>query len=239
MTLQAVDALGADSAPTAILDRVSLVLDAFDGPGRLTLAQVVRSTGLPRLVCPPHARTSRLDALAASRRPRLRTRYAPRRTGIARGSSGPPPRCSHAASPRALPRHRICGSPRHPRRARCGLHGEDRRTPRRRSADACRWSTPRRDHCDRSGTARVRFAEVLGLRTAPPRPNPRVRGGIRIRKRPTGIQLSCRTDRPHRPRRWPRYPSARRRRPSASTTSAQRRSVWRPLPFGEASTADR
>lgn len=33
MTLQAVDALGADSAPTAILDRVSLVLDAFDGPG--------------------------------------------------------------------------------------------------------------------------------------------------------------------------------------------------------------
>ncbi len=47
MTLQAVDALGADSAPTAILDRVSLVLDAFDGPGRLTLAQVVRSTGLP------------------------------------------------------------------------------------------------------------------------------------------------------------------------------------------------
>lgn len=48
MTLQAVDALGADSAPTAILDRVSLVLDAFDGPGRLTLAQVVRSTGLPR-----------------------------------------------------------------------------------------------------------------------------------------------------------------------------------------------
>jgi DNA-binding IclR family transcriptional regulator len=34
--------------PNAVLDRVSLVLDAFDGPGRLSLAQVVRRTGLPR-----------------------------------------------------------------------------------------------------------------------------------------------------------------------------------------------
>lgn len=34
--------------PSAVIDRVSLVLDAFDGPGRLTLAQVVRRTGLPR-----------------------------------------------------------------------------------------------------------------------------------------------------------------------------------------------
>lgn len=34
--------------PNAMLDRVSLVLDAFDGPGRLTLAQIVRRTGLPR-----------------------------------------------------------------------------------------------------------------------------------------------------------------------------------------------
>ncbi|TSE02197.1 IclR family transcriptional regulator [Skermania sp. ID1734] len=34
--------------PSAVLDRVSLVLDAFDGPGRLTLAQIVRRTGLPR-----------------------------------------------------------------------------------------------------------------------------------------------------------------------------------------------
>ncbi|MDI9915123.1 IclR family transcriptional regulator [Rhodococcus sp. IEGM 1379] len=48
MTLQSVDTLGSDSAPTAILDRVSLVLDAFEGPGRLTLAQIVRRTGLPR-----------------------------------------------------------------------------------------------------------------------------------------------------------------------------------------------
>ncbi|OMB93535.1 IclR family transcriptional regulator [Mycobacterium colombiense] len=36
------------AAPTAVIDRISLVLDAFDGPGRLTLAQIVRRTGLPR-----------------------------------------------------------------------------------------------------------------------------------------------------------------------------------------------
>ncbi|MGH3969163.1 MAG: IclR family transcriptional regulator [Mycobacterium sp.] len=36
------------TAPSAVIDRVSLVLDAFDGPGRLTLAQLVRRTGLPR-----------------------------------------------------------------------------------------------------------------------------------------------------------------------------------------------
>ncbi|HZQ31958.1 MAG TPA: IclR family transcriptional regulator [Mycobacterium sp.] len=34
--------------PTAVIDRISVVLDAFDGPGRLTLSQVVRRTGLPR-----------------------------------------------------------------------------------------------------------------------------------------------------------------------------------------------
>lgn len=34
--------------PSAVIDRISLVLDAFDGPGRLTLAQLVRRTGLPR-----------------------------------------------------------------------------------------------------------------------------------------------------------------------------------------------
>lgn len=37
-----------DSAPTALLDRISLVLDSFDGPGSLTLAQVAQRTGLPR-----------------------------------------------------------------------------------------------------------------------------------------------------------------------------------------------
>ncbi|MEO7078215.1 IclR family transcriptional regulator [Rhodococcus sp. BP22] len=38
----------AASTPSAVLDRASLVLDAFEGPGRLTLAQIVRRTGLPR-----------------------------------------------------------------------------------------------------------------------------------------------------------------------------------------------
>lgn len=37
-----------DSTPSAVIDRISLVLDAFEGPGRLTLAQIVRRTGLPR-----------------------------------------------------------------------------------------------------------------------------------------------------------------------------------------------
>jgi DNA-binding IclR family transcriptional regulator len=36
------------TTPTAVIDRISLVLDAFGGPGRLTLAQIVRRTGLPR-----------------------------------------------------------------------------------------------------------------------------------------------------------------------------------------------
>jgi DNA-binding IclR family transcriptional regulator len=36
------------TAPSAVIDRISLVLDAFEGPGRLTLAQIVRRTGLPR-----------------------------------------------------------------------------------------------------------------------------------------------------------------------------------------------
>jgi len=36
------------STPTAFLDRVSLILDSFDGPRRLTLAEIVRRTGLPR-----------------------------------------------------------------------------------------------------------------------------------------------------------------------------------------------
>jgi len=44
MTMQS----GPDQTPSAVLERVSLVLDAFDGVGRLTLAQIVRHTGLPR-----------------------------------------------------------------------------------------------------------------------------------------------------------------------------------------------
>ena len=38
----------APETPSAVIDRISLVLDAFEGPGRLTLAQIVRRTGLPR-----------------------------------------------------------------------------------------------------------------------------------------------------------------------------------------------
>jgi DNA-binding IclR family transcriptional regulator len=44
-----VEAVAVEPAtPTAVIDRISLVLDAFEGPGRLTLAQIVRRTGLPR-----------------------------------------------------------------------------------------------------------------------------------------------------------------------------------------------
>jgi DNA-binding IclR family transcriptional regulator len=39
---------GEACTPSAVIDRIALVLDAFDGPGRLSLAQVVRRTGLPR-----------------------------------------------------------------------------------------------------------------------------------------------------------------------------------------------
>jgi DNA-binding IclR family transcriptional regulator len=49
MTMTVDTATGvATEMPSNVIDRVSLVLDAFDGPGRLTLAQVVRRTGLPR-----------------------------------------------------------------------------------------------------------------------------------------------------------------------------------------------
>lgn len=37
-----------DSAPSAVLDRASLILGAFEGHARLNLAQIVRRTGLPR-----------------------------------------------------------------------------------------------------------------------------------------------------------------------------------------------
>ncbi|MEZ7236698.1 IclR family transcriptional regulator [Rhodococcus sp. GXMU-t2271] len=36
------------ATPSAVIDRVGLVLDTFDETGRLTLAQIVRRTGLPR-----------------------------------------------------------------------------------------------------------------------------------------------------------------------------------------------
>lgn len=52
--------------PSAVIDRVSLVLDAFEGPGRLTLAQIVRRTGLPRSSA--HRMLERLVALRWLRR---------------------------------------------------------------------------------------------------------------------------------------------------------------------------
>lgn len=55
-----------DETPSAVIDRVSLVLEAFDGPGRLTLAQLVRRTGLPRSSA--HRMLERLVALRWLRR---------------------------------------------------------------------------------------------------------------------------------------------------------------------------
>ncbi|ORB66071.1 IclR family transcriptional regulator [Mycolicibacterium tusciae] len=57
---------GAVETPSAVIDRVSLVLDAFDGPGRLNLAQIVRRTGLPRSSA--HRMLERLVALRWLRR---------------------------------------------------------------------------------------------------------------------------------------------------------------------------
>jgi DNA-binding IclR family transcriptional regulator len=54
------------TTPSAVIDRVSLVLDAFEGPGRLTLAQIVRRTGLPRSSA--HRMLERLVALRWLRR---------------------------------------------------------------------------------------------------------------------------------------------------------------------------
>ncbi len=56
----------AGETPSAVIDRISLVLDAFDGPGRLTLAQIVRRTGLPRSSA--HRMLERLVALRWLRR---------------------------------------------------------------------------------------------------------------------------------------------------------------------------
>ena len=54
------------TTPSAVIDRVSLVLEAFEGPGRLTLAQIVRRTGLPRSSA--HRMLERLVALRWLRR---------------------------------------------------------------------------------------------------------------------------------------------------------------------------
>ncbi len=54
------------TTPSAVIDRISLVLEAFEGPGRLTLAQIVRRTGLPRSSA--HRMLERLVALRWLRR---------------------------------------------------------------------------------------------------------------------------------------------------------------------------
>src|SRR6201991_1050244 len=54
------------TTPSVVIDRVSLVLNDFDGPGRLTLARVVRRTGLPRASA--HRMLERLVALRWLRR---------------------------------------------------------------------------------------------------------------------------------------------------------------------------
>ncbi|WP_082399356.1 IclR family transcriptional regulator [Gordonia phthalatica] len=52
--------------PSAVLDRLTLVLDAFDGHARQTLAEIVRRTGLPRSSA--HRMLERLVALRWLRR---------------------------------------------------------------------------------------------------------------------------------------------------------------------------
>ncbi|EGD53398.1 IclR family transcriptional regulator [Gordonia neofelifaecis] len=52
--------------PSAVLDRLTLVLDAFDGHARQSLAQIVRRTGLPRSSA--HRMLERLVALRWLRR---------------------------------------------------------------------------------------------------------------------------------------------------------------------------
>ncbi|WP_341258050.1 IclR family transcriptional regulator [Gordonia malaquae] len=55
-----------DNTPNAVLDRVSLVLDAFEGHARQNLAEIVRRTGLPRSSA--HRMLERLVALRWLRR---------------------------------------------------------------------------------------------------------------------------------------------------------------------------
>lgn len=244
MTLQAVDALGADSAPTAILDRVSLVLDAFDGPGRLTLAQVVRSTGLPRSSA--HRMLERLVSMRWLRRDGRDYELGMRLVEL--GSLAVHQDRLHAAAmPLLHELYRVTGFVVHlgildgpdvvymekiggrlaaavPDRSQWSRRGVDHRhASALRSVRHCSRSvrrSPRATHCPTSPES--------ASPGWPSNPETAYRDSAVLRHRSAPSAAPS-----------PRYPSARRRRPSASTTSAQRRSVWRPLPFGEASTADR
>ena len=116
-----------ETTPSAVIDRVSLVLDAFDGPGRLNLAQIVRRTGLPRSSA--HRMLERLvaAALAAPQWTRLRAGDAARRTRLTRRAPGPAAPRRDPPAARSAPRDGAGGASGGPRRLRRGVPGEDRR----------------------------------------------------------------------------------------------------------------
>ena len=114
------------TTPSAVIDRVSLVLDAFDGPGRLTLAQIVRRTGLPRSSA--HRMLERLVKLRWLRRDGRDYELGMRLVEL--GSLAVhQDRLHRAAIPvaaRSAPRHRLGRTPGRPRRCRRHVSGEDR-----------------------------------------------------------------------------------------------------------------
>ena len=116
--------------PSAVIDRVSLVLDAFDGPGRLTLAQIVRRTGLPRSSA--HRMLERLVQLRWLRRSGRDAELgdASCRTGLAGGASGPRAPRGDADAARTASCDRSGGPP--------GGTGRRRRRTSTRSATGCR-----------------------------------------------------------------------------------------------------
>ena len=157
------------TTPSAVIDRVSLVLDAFDGPGRLTLAQIVRRTGLPRSSA--HRMLERLvaAALAAPQRPRLRTRHATGRARLAGGAPGPAAPRGEPPAARIAPRDRPCRAPRRARRYRRRVPGEDRRPDGRRDPHPGRRTPARALHRGRQGDPGVpRRGRVVDLSSARP-----------------------------------------------------------------------
>ncbi len=114
------------TTPSAVIDRMSLVLDAFDGPGRLTLAQIVRRTGLPRSSA--HRMLERLVQLRWLRRSGRDYELGMRLVEL--GSLAVhQDRLHRAATPaaaRSAPRHRTRRAPGGSGRLRRRLPGEDR-----------------------------------------------------------------------------------------------------------------
>ena len=113
--------------PTAVIDRISLVLDAFEGPGRLTLAQIVRRTGLPRSSA--HRMLERLVQLRWLRRSGRDYELGMRlvELGSLAVHQDRLVRARRPAAGRIAPRHRACRAPRRPGRSRRRLPREDRR----------------------------------------------------------------------------------------------------------------